>query len=299
MRSRSLDFFFNVALLCVLVALSNLSVYAQNKRAMNKEDFLAALELGKQQGRGVEIFIELVKKNRVNFLLVSEEDEQQIRQAGAYLGSRALDELVKVLKDNYQPYKGERLRLSLFNYVPCSEYQDEITTLLQSKVNALPARLNVDSLKGNSLSELKLKIEGRPFRMSAAEADRYWETTHSLQILSGTCKKQDDEVFIISHVFLGDLGGSLTSPLLIKFKIDPEEYGNTKDIHSLLIWYSLAKDAQKRGLSKEVIFSYLSEASNIMEQLRQVDKFSFLPQIKNAIDDIRAELGANLASPVK
>jgi hypothetical protein len=178
MPSRSLDSFFHVALLCILVALSNLGAYAQNKRAMNKEDFLASLELGKQQGRGVEVFIELVKKNGVNFLLVSEEDEEQIRQAGSYLGSKALNELIKVLKDNYQPYKGERLKVSLFNYVPCSEYQEEITTLLQSKVNALPGRLTVDPHKGKYLSELKLKIEGRPFRMSDAEAERYWEFSH-------------------------------------------------------------------------------------------------------------------------
>src|SRR5687767_15359877 len=62
---------------------------------------------------------------------------------------------------------------------------------------------------------------------------------------------------------------------------------------SLLIWYSLAKDAKKRGLSREVIFTYLSEALNIMEQLREVDKFSFLPQMKNAIDGILDELGAS------
>lgn len=128
--------------------------------------------------------------------------------------------------------------------------------------------------------------------LSLLEANQYWQTTRSLQLLQGTCAVKGDDVYVISLVFLGDLHGPLGEPIRIEFKVDPSEFGETRDIHSLLILYSLAKEAQLRGVSKDLIIAYLAEALGIASQIRS-DNPPGLDSIRAAILSMLHELGAS------
>jgi hypothetical protein len=97
---------------------------------------------------------------------------------------------------------------------------------------------------------------------------------------------------VISLVFLGDLHGPLNETIRIEFKVDPNEYGETRDIHSLLILYSLAKEAQLRGVSKDLIIAYLSEALGIASQIRTLNPPG-LDSIRAAILSMLHEMGAS------
>ncbi len=278
----------------LLFSLGVLTGQAQQTRksepAITKEDFLSALELGQAEGRKAAYFITRIRQRGVDFRVTSE-DEKQIRQIGKYLGTIGLNELIKALDESYHAYKGERLKVSLFNYASCKDYQEQFTELLDSKIKSLSGILSSSGNQYEYIARLTLVTEGRPPIGSLDDINRYWETTHSLQILSGICDKKDNDVLIISQVFLGDLRGRLHSPLRITFKYDTKEYAVTKDVHSLLILYSLARDAQERGLDRELIRKYLVEATNIIEQLKDPEYRSILQPVRDAITDMYRDIG--------
>jgi hypothetical protein len=128
------------------------------------------------------------------------------------------------------------------------------------------------------------------------------ETTKSLQVLLGTCYEEDKTV--ISQVFLGTLSGQLRSIIRVKTRIDPEAYGDATDIHSLLVLYSLAKDAQTRGQKPDVIINYLAEAYNIAANCK-FDKLTTEDPVKQIVVELKTaiikilvdELGAQRPSP--
>jgi hypothetical protein len=216
--------------------------------------------------------------------------ESEIRQEGSYLGKNGLDILIATVRDNYR--YSERSRVSLFKYDACDENYEQFAALLSSKVDALPGILISKDKRYSYTARLKLVKEEKPFGMSLEEANQYWNETHSLQLLRGMCSLKGNDVYVISQVFLGDLKGPLGSPIRIEFKVDPKEFANTRDIHSLLILYSLAKDAQARGLSKDLIIEYLSDALGIATQLEHSDPAT-VQAIKNAIEGMLRELGAS------
>ena len=215
--------------------------------------------------------------------------ELEIRREGKYLGKADLDKLISVLRNNYPP--PERLRVSLFKYEPCDQKYEVFAAVLSSKVNEIPAMLISKDHRCGYTAGLKLVKEETPFAMSLEEANQYWHKTYSLQLLRGMCSTKGEDVYVISQVFLGDLHGPLGSIVRIEFKVDPEEFANTRDMHTLLLIYSLAKDAQARGLSKDMIIAYLSEALGIAAQIKPAENAT-LQSVKSAIEALLRELGA-------
>jgi hypothetical protein len=78
----------------------------------------------------------------------------------------------------------------------------------------------------------------------------------------------------------------------VEYKITAEEYGLTKDVHTLLLLYSLAKDAQQRGLRKDLIINYLSYAYGIASDCKFKDSPD-VETIRNAVSEMLRELGAS------
>jgi hypothetical protein len=229
-----------------------------------------------------------LKTRGVNFS-VTPEIEREIRQAGQYLGAK-IDKLIEAARNNDRSLF--RLRVSLFNYTPCEQYYDQFAQLLSSKVNRLSDMLQAKGSQCSYTGRLKLVKEERLFDMSLEEANQYLEKSHSLQLLRGTCSSNGKDVTIYSQVFLGDLHGPLGSTITIPFKFDPSDVGKTRDFHSLLILYSLAKDAQAKGLGKEIIIAYLSEALGIVAQIKNLEPET-LQSIKSAIEDMLRQVGAS------
>jgi hypothetical protein len=223
--------------------------------------------------------------------------ENKIRSKGKYLGETNLDKLIEVLRVNYRPH--QRLRVSLLKYRPCGQNSDQFADLLSSKVFALPGRLIAKDSRYGYTDGLRLVKEETSPPASLLEANEYWEKTQSLQLLQAICTSRGNDVYVISQVFLGNLHGSLGNPIRIEFKIDSSEFATTSDIHSLLILYSLAKDAQLRGLSKDLTKEYLSEALRIADQIKMSDTAT-LGAIRSAIENMLQELGfTNLFQPEK
>lgn len=266
----------------------------QSQLPVQKEGLLKSL---RKQQLTIESLTDELSLFGVDFQL-SPTLEREIRRAGRYLGKTDLDKLISVVRYNYR--SNERLRLSLFKYAPCERYFEQFADLLSSKVKALPSQLIEKDRRSSYTAGLIVVKEDQPLEMSLLEVNQYWDKTRSLQLLQGTCTSKENEVYVISQVFLGTLRGRLADPIRIKFKVDTEEYGATRDIHSLLILYSLAKDAQSRRVSKDLVIAYLSEALGIASQIKHLDRET-LSSIKAAIETTLREAGASdlVALPVK
>lgn len=274
------------AILCLQVIVTCEGVYAQQTQPpIKKEGLLKSLS---RQVLTIEKLTSELNVYGVDFL-ITPAIEDEIRQEGHYLGKTGLDQVIDAVRNHYRPH--ERLRVSLFKYSPCEEYYDHFAQLLTSKVNALPSVLILKDGRSGYTAGLKLVKEERSVLMSLQEANQYWDKTQSLQLLTGTCTSKGNDVYVISQVFLGDLNGHLGSPVRIEFKVDPSEFATTRDIHSLLILYSLAKDAQVRGLSKDLIIAYLSEALGIAAQITHSDPTT-LKAITSAVEGMLRELDA-------
>lgn len=271
-------------ILCLLM-MSDETVSAQRLQPIDKDGLLTALNKKVLSAAELKIEIDL----RGVAFPITPESEAEIRRRGNYLGSE-IEKLLEVLRNNYRP--PERLRLSLLKYAPCEKYFEEFASLLHSKINILPSMLIRKDHRSSYTAGLTLVKEERISSMSLNEANEYWKRTQSLQVLQGICAPKGNEVYVISLVFLGDLHGGLANTVRIEFKVDPNEYGSTRDIHSLLILYSLAKEGQARGLSKDLIIAYLSEALGIARQIKHGD-MSALESIKAAVLRMLSDLGAS------
>jgi hypothetical protein len=274
------------AILCLQIVGSCERVYAQEAPPpIEEEGFLKALH---EKALPIKELTKDVNTRGVAFPLTNAV-ESEIRREGQYLGKIGIEKLIDAVRSNYRPH--QRLRVSLLKYSPCGQYYDQFAELLSSKVNALPSRLILKDGRSGYTAGLKLVKEEKSVVMSLLEANEYWEKTQSLQLLQGICTSKGNDVYMISQVFLGDLHGRLGNTIRIEFKVDPNEFATTRDIHSLLILYSLAKDAQARGLSKDLVIAYLSEALGIATQITHSDPAT-LQFIRSAIEGMLRELGA-------
>lgn len=256
------------------------NIQAQDAKPYNKAEILRILgQMRKDQSITPSEFIGYIKQNGVDFRM-SNVEEKEIRLAGKHLEANTLNELLDAIRRI-------RLRVTLFKYT-CDT--DQFTELLDSQLSTLVGTISTDS-RSEYVARLKVVKESSR-SMSIEDYNQYWKTTLSLQVLNGACLKEDGNVFVVSKVFLGNLKGSLGNPILIRSKIDPSEYMYAKDIHSLLILYSLAREAQERGVSKEIIIGYLVKARVLASELKYSDRQSLQP-IKDAIENMLRELKVN------
>jgi hypothetical protein len=263
---------------------------AQDERPITRDNLLRSLASPEQErDLSAQEYVERIKQHGVDFRMTGE-DEKKIRRAGAHLGVKGLDALVVAIRSSHRI--DARWRVSVFEYAPCGDHGKDFVEMLSSKLTILTDKLISKDDRYRYTERLKVVKEGKSFDMSLAEAKRYWDQTYSLQLLRGMCRNDDAGVNVISLVFLGDLNGSLDSHVRIEFKLHPDEYGRTKDIHSVLILYSLAKDAQAKGVSKDLIIQYLAEASGIISDIKNSNPET-LESVKGAIERMLNELGAS------
>lgn len=273
-----------------LVSATEGTAQAQESKPFTKENLLDSIKLARleKEKTSVEWYVETIKQHGVDFRMTNE-DEREIRQAGSHLGAKGLNDLVAAVRDNYR--HPVRLRVSLFEYARCEKNFEDFVAVIRSKLNVLADKFAYKGVQYSYIKRLNLVNEGKPFN-SPEEADRYWQNKLALQLLQGMCSTRGDDLYVLSQVFLGDLHGSLVTPVRLEFKIHEDEFSDTKDIHSLLLLYSLAQEAKARGLNKDLIIDYLSEAKSIAAQIKN-PKPETLQPIKNAIERMFHELGAS------
>jgi hypothetical protein len=98
-------------------------------------------------------------------------------------------------------------------------------------------------------------------------------------------------VTVRSLVYMGSLAPSPElSGLRIKMKVTPDEFETTRDSHSLVILYALARDAQRMHMPSYVTSAFLGEAYSVMQDL---PADSDLTGIRNSViamlDELKAE----------
>lgn len=270
---------------------------AQKDNRITKTNLLRSLKANEKKPEkkmSAAEYVADIKDRGVDFCMTIK-DEQEVRQSVTYLGAEEMNDLIAAVRDNcrngHNVCCNERLRVSLFEYATCDRAFADFEAMISSKISMIPSMFESDD-QYNYIARLTLVNERKPFDMNREEADRYWKETRSLQLLRGMCKTGSDGVYVYSQVFLGELRGALDTPVRIDFKIDAQEYGTTKDIHSVLILYSLAQEARARGLNEVFIKVCLKHAWDLVTQIRNTDAAT-VQSIKSAIEGTMHEMGVD------
>jgi len=185
------------------------------------------------------------------------------------------------------------LQITLFNYSgqcpDLSQAVDTFETLIRSKANSLRRMFSSDDKRFDYLSKLNVVRTGDEFMLNNEAAHTYWEQTGSLQLLAGLCMSSQSGEVMRSQVFFGDLKGKLPSEsYLADLPVDPNEFSNTRDLHTVSMLYALAQEARNRQLGQDLVIDYLSEARTIASQMT----LSSGKQLKEAIDKSLVEVNA-------
>jgi hypothetical protein len=187
---------------------------------------------------------------------------------------------------------GARLLISMFSYAgSCDQRENAFATfreILRSKTTSVRGMFPADDKRYDYLLGMNVYSVGKALEMSAGEVRSYWQQTGSLQVLSGLCFIREGEDIMRSQIFSGPLAGSLPEPLLAELPISAEEFGATRDIHTVSILYALAQEAQSRKLDRDIVIAYLAMARAIDSQIR----VSPAGQMKQAIDQALQNAGA-------
>jgi hypothetical protein len=164
-----------------------------------------------------------------------------------------------------------RLRISLFDYSgKCSASSTAYATfrgILESKVNSLRGIFAASDHRYDYLRGVNIVPVGHELDLSSNQIEDYWNGTSSLQVLSGLCFPGDRVDIIHSQVFSGALSGGLSEPFVAEIPLSAEEFGTTRDIHTVSVLYALSQEALGRGLEKDIVISYLSHAREAAIQI--------------------------------
>ena len=130
---------------------------------------------------------------------------------------------------------------------------------------------------------------GDEFTLNNEAAHNYWQETGSLQLLAGLCIPTQTGEIMRSQIFFGDLKGKLLSePFLAELPVSPNEFSNTRDIHTVSILYALAQEARNRELGQDLIIGYLSEVHTIASQINLTSGKQLMEAIDESLADVKA-----------
>jgi hypothetical protein len=195
-------------------------------------------------------------------------------------------------------FVGEHLLLSMFSYAgECKQTQNAFETfreILRSKAASLRTMFPGTDPRYEYLSRVNVNAVGKTLDLSAAEVRTYWQQTGSLQILSGLCFIRDDAEIMRSQIFSGPLAGSLPEPFLAELAISPDEFGATRDIHTVAMLYALAQEAGSRKLDRDVVIAYLASARAIIAQSHEPAAKQMMRAIDKALQDAGAPTSRSL-----
>jgi hypothetical protein len=185
------------------------------------------------------------------------------------------------------------LQITLFNYSgqcpDLSQAFDTFETLIRSKANSLRRMFSAEDKRFDYLSGLSVVRTGDEFTLNSDAAHDYWQQTGSLQLLAGLCVPTSAGEVMRSQIFFGDLKGKLPAePFMAELAVSPDEFSDTRDIHTVSILYALAQEARKRELGQDVVIEYLAEAHTIASQMN----LNSGKQLLEAIDESLAEVKA-------
>lgn len=108
-------------------------------------------------------------------------------------------------------------------------------------------------------------LAGKP-----ALVGRYWKDSHALQLMSGIVDGSSGQYSVRSRMYLGELRGGLeSSSLIVAMPITASQFGNVMDSHSIVTFYALAVDAERRHCDRAVAIALLNSLNEKVSDLRR------------------------------
>lgn len=112
--------------------------------------------------------------------------------------------------------------------------------------------------------------------------------------MRGTILSDDGTNYVVfSQFYLPYEGDDLTSNVItVELPVKTAEFANTQDTHTLVILYSLAVDAQRRGINPARVAPFLSVAKNLIADIegRSGQLSDDLANIKEAVETAEAKI---------
>lgn len=184
---------------------------------------------------------------------------------------------------------GPRAKIHMFKYYGAEAGEQQVgvfKNVLKTKIITMIEELTNVGQNFDYLNDLKFLPIEKDLPSSPREISKFWEESHSLQLLSGTIHSKDNVVTVNSSVYLGDLKGSLSKRLIeIEMSISPNHFRSNHDSHSLMTLYALAMDAKRLNLPSEMVALYLGKAHAIVQDLN-----AELPEVKSLKDAVEKAL---------
>jgi len=169
--------------------------------------------------------------------------------------------------------EGQTRRLiQIIRYSGNPQTYESFKSILQNKLNLIN---NDDDLKRyietEKLSILKVvDLEGKENPTIAILKAKWSQDDKAILIIYGLIPEVADasKRVVQSSIFVGP-GDTMFATELIStdLSLDLSQFRTLRDTHSLLLFYSLAKDARARGAPDNVVSMYLSKAVSIANDL--------------------------------
>jgi hypothetical protein len=165
-----------------------------------------------------------------------------------------------------------RLSIFLFDYASsCPQNLDtaaKFQAMLGLRAHAIRGMFKPLDHRYDYLGSLKPVLAHQRFDYSSAQEAQYAVNNASLQVLTGICSPEGQYATMRSEVFAADLHGELPEPLVTKFVVKPENFGDTRDIHTASILYTLAEEGLARSIDRDIVEQILGQAKEKASQIQ-------------------------------
>lgn len=170
------------------------------------------------------------------------------------------------------PAVGPRVIVYLFDYggAESAEARDkhsQFQKVMHQKARTWGQELGRLGVQAAYLEDLKVKLAGRD---EPDDFRQFWSVTQALELMSGIVDGAAGQYTVTSELFIGDLRGTLDSDsLIVGMPITPSQFGNIVDSHSIVTFYALALDAERRRCDPAVSVALLSALEEKIADLRR------------------------------
>jgi hypothetical protein len=188
---------------------------------------------------------------------------------------------------------GPRYRVHYFDYGgDLAKENSEFRSIMIDKVLSWGQELEAVLPARPTFPNLELIAAGPDTLSSITAVRQYWVGSHSLEVLKGMLQKGSSSR-VYSRIFLGELGTAANSEsLVVSMPLSAVEMGSTMDAHSIVTYFALAMELQRRKCDRSSIVAILSRVQEKFADLRRrkatID--STLVPIEQAVTQLLSEL---------
>lgn len=171
---------------------------------------------------------------------------------------------------------GPRAKVYLFDYggaesADARDRHSQFQAAMLDKAERWGEELSRLGVGADYLEQLQVIKSGKDaLAGKPALVGRYWRDSHALQLMSGIVDGESGQYSVRSRMYLGELRGGLESPsLIVGMPIAASQFGNVMDSHSIVTFYALAVDAERRRCDPAVAIALLNSLNEKVSDLKR------------------------------